>query len=306
MSALGGQRALITGAAAGLGLHTALGLARLGARVLIVDRNVEGGQAAVQQIRAAVPGAVAEFRALDLASLAAIRAFAAALLAEDEPLDILVNNAGLLPPRQRVLTADGFELGFGVSALGHFALTGLLLPLLLRSARARVVAVSSIVHGDGGIDFDNLHMARHYDATRAYANTKLASLLLALELQRRAAAAGSRLMSVAAHPGIARTGIGDSWKAKGPQTLRDRLAAAGLWVATRWLSQSVEQGAESLIHAAAGPDVQGGAFYGPDGFKQFAGAPTRLTPKTKALDAALAQKLWEQAEVLTGVRYAWP
>lgn len=299
---LSGRHALVTGAAGGLGYCTALGLARLGAQVLIVDRNVAGGEATAHDIRAAVPGAVAEFQALDLGSLAAIREVAAKLCADERPLNILVNNAGLLPPQQRTVTADGFELGFGVSVIGHYAFTGLLLPRLLRSAAPRVVGVSSIVHGNGRIAFDDLHLQRDYEPNRAYATAKLGSLLFALELQRRA---GGKLLSVAAHPGISRTAIGESWNKVPLQGLRDRLGRAALAFSMRRLGQSAEQGALPLIYAASQPSLEGGTFYGPDGVMQFRGEPVRVEPKAIARDEERARRLWAELEALTGVRYVW-
>ena len=299
------RQALITGAAAGLGYCTALGLARLGARVLIVDRNVAGGEAAVRNIRAAVPGATVEFQPLDLGSLAAIRTVAAKLNADPRPLDLLVNNAGLLPPQRRATTADGFELGFGVSVVGHYALTGLLLPRLLRSAAPRVVGVSSIVHGNGKLDFDDLRVERDYEPNRAYATAKLASLLFALELQRRATAAGTKLISVAAHPGIARTSIGAVWNQVPVQNLRDRLGRAALAFSMRWLGQSPEEGALPIIYAASQPGLEGGTFYGPDGWMQFRGKARRVEPKTIAKDEERARWLWEQLERGTEVRFQW-
>lgn len=302
---LSGRQALVTGAAAGLGYCTALGLARLGARVLIVDRNVAGGEAAMRKIRAAMPGAEVEFQALDLGSLAAIREVAATLRDDPRPLDLLVNNAGLLPPQHRAVTTDGFELGFGVSVLGHYALTGLLLPRLLRSAAPRVVGLSSIVHGSGKLDFDDLRLERDYEPNRAYATAKLASLLFALELQRRAHAAGSKLISVAAHPGIARTAIGAVWNQVPVQNLRDRAGRAALAFSMRWLGQSPEQGALPIIYAASQPGLEGGTLYGPDGWMQFRGKACRVEPKAIAKDEERARQLWEGLDRVTGVRYEW-
>ena len=302
---LSNRHALVTGAAAGLGYCTALGLARLGAQVLIVDRNVAGGEAAARGIRAAVPGSEVEFQALDLGSLAAIRSVAAALCTDPRPLDLLVNNAGLLPPQQRATTADGFELGFGVAVVGHYALTGLLLPRLLRSAAPRVVGVSSIVHGNGKLDFDDLRLERDYEPNRAYATAKLASLLFALELQRRAAAAGSNLISVAAHPGIARTAIGEVWNRVPLQGLRDRAGRAALAFSMRWLGQSPEEGALPLIYAASQPGLEGGTFYGPDGMMQFRGKPRQVEPKAIARDEARGRQLWSSLAEVTGVPYGW-
>lgn len=271
---------------------------------MLLDRNAAAGELARQKLQAET-GAEVEFAALDLGSLGSIREFAQHWASGGRVLDVLVNNAGLLPPLQRAQTDEGLELGFGVSVAGHFALTGLLLPALLRSPEARVVTTSSIAHRSGHIDFDDLGMKHDYDPTRAYANAKLAALVHALELERRARQAGSRLRSMAAHPGIARTSIGNSWSDTPPTRLRDRLARLALDGAMRWLSQSAEQGAAPLLHAASAPDADGGAYYGPSGFMHWRGGPTRVTPSARARDAAAGARLWDALETLTQVRYPW-
>ena len=284
--------ALVTGAASGLGLECARALAASGWHVILADRNVAAGEAAAAQI-----GAQARFQALDLGDLAAIRRFAAEVAG---PLDLVLNVAGLLPPVQRAATRDGFELGFGVSVLGHFALTGLLLPALLRSAAPRVVSVSSIVAAHARIEFADLQAERDYEPQRAYGQAKLASLMLALELNERAA---GRLASIAAHPGIARTAIGSDRKGQRHARLRDRLEDWAMAAAMRWFGQSAADGARPLLHAALAADAEGGAFYGPDGFGQFRGAPTRVPVPGSALDPAVRRRLWEVSEQFTGVTY---
>ena len=302
-SPLAGRTALVTGAAGGLGFPTALGLARQGARVILADRNVAAGEDAARRIREAGVAGSAEFRTLDLAELSAIRGFAAALLAEVPRLDLLINNAGLLPPMQRASTRDGFELAFGVAHLGHFALTGLLLPALLRSDAARVVSLSSISHVGATLDFDDLQRERSYVPTAAYAQSKLATLMFAIELQRRAEAAGWKLLSLAAHPGISRTGIGAGWNQELRRGFRERLEAAMMVWSMKWFGQSAEQGAESTLYAATAPEVIGGGYYGPKGLGQFKGAPALQRPHRRALDSAVQQRLWQESERLTGVRY---
>ena len=188
------RRILVTGAASGIGLETSLQLAARGDHVILADRNVTGGEAALRRIVAA--GGSGEFRQLDLADLAGVRQFAGDELARNRPLDVLINNAGLLPPASRATTRDGFELEFGVAYLGHFALTGLLLPALERSDSPRVVSVASIAHASGRIQLDDLQHERNYRAFRVYGATKLACLMFAFELDRRAKLAGSRLISV--------------------------------------------------------------------------------------------------------------
>lgn len=303
---LHGRAALVTGAAGGLGLATAEALAARGARVLLADRDAVRGEAAAADLRRRFPQAGAGFRALDLGDLAGIRRFATEVAAEAPALDLLINVAGLMPPPRRATTRDGFELKFGVNHLGHFALTGLLLETLLRSPDPRVISVSSIVQARGRIHFDDLQGERRYSPQRAYAQAKLACLMFGLELHERARAAGSRLVSTVAHPGIARTGIGAERKGMRNRRLRDRLEEAAQAAAMRWFGQTAAQGALPLLYAATAPQAVGGGFYGPDGFGQFRGQPTAVRPSAAALDATQRRHLWEASEELTGVRYAWP
>jgi NAD(P)-dependent dehydrogenase (short-subunit alcohol dehydrogenase family) len=300
---LGGKRALVTGAASGLGLEAAMALARHGAAVTLADRNVEGGAAAVRRIREQSPQARVEFKALDLSDLAFVRGFASEVTSAGLPLDILINNAGILPSLQRRTTRDGFELAFGIGHLGHFALTGLLLESLLRSPAPRVVSTSSLVQAYAQIDFDDLQAEGSYEAQRAYNQTKLATLMFALELQQRASAAGSRLISLAAHPGVARTPLGDARMREPPRRLRDRVERWAYNAMMYWAGQAADRGARPILYAATAPDAVGGGFYGPDGFQQFAGYPTRVKPSTPASDPVLRRRLWSASEELTGVRY---
>ena len=300
---LQGRRFLITGAASGLGFETAAGLASRGAQVILADCNVEGGRAAAAQILARAPLASVEFLPLDLADLGAVRQCAAALLAQGQPLDGLVNNAGILPPLQRRTTRDGFELKFGINVLGHYALTGLLLPLLKKRAAARVVWVTSLVHKRAEIDFADLQGSRHYAPQRAYNQAKLACLMLALQLDARARDAGLSLQGIAAHPGVARTPLGDSRKGQARHGLHDHLTDMAFWLAMRFFSQSQAQGALPILHAVAAEEAVGGGFYGPDGWAEMRGAPTAVQPSSAALDAELRQKLWLACEQLTGVAY---
>jgi NAD(P)-dependent dehydrogenase (short-subunit alcohol dehydrogenase family) len=295
------RRVLVTGAASGIGLATARQLARQGDHVIVADRNVVGGEAVVRAIVA--DGGRAEFRELDLADLKFIRAFAHDELARKLPLHVLINNAGLLPPMTRATTRDGFELEFGVAHLGHFALTGLLLPALRRSPRPRVVSVASIAHAQGRIDLDDLQSERKYLASTAYGNTKLACLMFALELDRRARAAGSDLVSVAAHPGIAATAIGAGWDAENRRGLIDRLERISFHLAIGLFGKTPAEGALPLVYAASEASVAGGGYYGPAGFMQIRGGPGRVQPRPHALDPAVGAALWERSGQLTGVRY---
>ncbi|MDD3763910.1 MAG: oxidoreductase [Nevskiales bacterium] len=300
---LSGKRALVTGAASGLGLETATGLASRGATVILADRNVVGGHAAAARIRALAPGAEVEFRELDLADLARIRQFASELDDGKIALDILVNNAGILPPLQRRTTADGFELKFGINVLGHFALTGLLLDALRRAPAPRVVWVSSLVHRHARIDFDDVHGERDYAPQRAYNQAKLACLMLAMALDARVRAAGIGLTAVAAHPGVARTPLGDSRQGQPRRRITDHLSDWALWVAMTFFGQAPGNGARPILYAAAGGDVDGGSFWGPDGFGEMSGEPTRVKPSAPALDDAQCARLWTLCEAATGLRY---
>jgi NAD(P)-dependent dehydrogenase (short-subunit alcohol dehydrogenase family) len=291
----------VTGAASGIGLETALALAAGGDHVVVADRDVAGGEVAVRRIRDA--GGRAEMRELDLADLSRIRSFAADELARGEALDVLVNNAGLLPPMERAITRDGFELELGVAYLGHFALTGLLLPALARSGRARVVSVASIAHATGRIDLDDLQLERSYSSSRAYGNAKLACLMFALELSRRVRAAGLPLVSVAAHPGISKTPIAAGWEREDRWRLRDRVELWGYRLSMRLFGQKAEEGARSLVFAACDPRVVGGGYYGPTGFGQMGGPPGAVEPSAHARDAEVAARLWVASERLTEVRF---
>ena len=291
--------ALITGAASGLGLETARGLAAMGATVVMSDRNVAGGEAACTALAAEYPQARLTFRALDLGSLAAIAEQAAAWRAEWPVIDLLVANAGLLPPLQRAETADGFELKFGVNVLGHFALMADLWPSLAASAAPRVVWTSSLVHRRAVIDFDDLQATRAYAPQRAYNQAKLACLMLAMEGHRRSRSSCPKLVSVAAHPGIARTGIGDSRAGQPRRNLADHLTDVAFWIAMRVFGQTADAGARCLLQAAVGADVRGGDFWGPDGIGEMGGAPTRVPLSPSAKDAARCARLWQICEQLT-------
>ncbi len=299
-----GKRALVTGAASGLGYETAAGLAAMGAQVILADRNVEGGKDAVKNIRAAMFGVHVEFRQLDLGNLSEIRNFAEALREDGEPLDILVNNAGILPPFERRVTSDGFELKFGINVLGHFALNGLLLDSLQRSSEARVVWVSSLVHRHGSIDFKDLQAEKSYEPQRAYNQAKLACLVLAMELHERARKAGISISALAAHPGVARTGLGNARAQEKHRRFRDYAEAAAFWVAMKWMSQPPGRGALPILHAAAAKNARSGMFFGPDGFGEMKGDPVPVKLCKSAMDVELRQRLWTECEKLTGVRYA--
>jgi NAD(P)-dependent dehydrogenase (short-subunit alcohol dehydrogenase family) len=290
-----GRRIVVTGASSGLGLETARELVRHGASVVLAVRDPTRGANAAADIERTAPGAPPEVRPLDLADLASVRAFAGAW---DGPLDVLVNNAGVMALPYG-LTADGFEMQFGTNHLGHFALTGLLLPALLAAPAPRVVTVSSGVHHAGSIDFEDLQHERSYQRWQAYSASKLANLLFAFELQRRVDGAGLPLLSVAAHPGYAATNL----QLAGPR-MEGRLVRQGVMsVGNLLLGQSAAKGALPQLYAATAGDVRGGEYFGPRGLMEGRGSPTRVKGSSRANDPELARKLWDVSEDLTGVRF---
>jgi NAD(P)-dependent dehydrogenase (short-subunit alcohol dehydrogenase family) len=303
-----GRRVLITGANSGIGFYAAAELAHNGAHVLLGCRDQSKGDAALARMRALDPRANAEVVVLDLASLESVRAFAAAELARGVPLDLLINNAGVMAPKQRLETADGFELQFGVNVLGHFALTALLLPALLRAAavqgqRPRVVTLASIAHKMGRLNFEDLQSTKSYSPMGAYRQSKLADLMFAFELDRRLRAAGPPapgVTSVAAHPGVANTNLFQV----GEFSPVERVVRRGFGVAIGGLLNSGAQGAAPTLFAATAPDAVSGGYYGPQGFLETRGGdvgPAKVA--AQALDEAAAARLWSECERLTGVSF---
>ncbi|MFF3566940.1 SDR family oxidoreductase [Nocardia jiangxiensis] len=290
-----GKLAVVTGANSGTGKETATRLAAAGARVILAVRTPAKGEQARAEILAQHPAAEVQVRRVDLADLASVRDFAESLLADGAPLDLLVNNAGVMTPPARHETADGFELQMGSNYLGPFALTVRLLPLLSVAPAPRVATMSSGAANFGRIDFDDLQWQRRYRPTRAYSQSKLADLMLTLELADLAAERGWPLLSTAAHPGYTRTNLA----ATGPHLGggRPSLAArAALKVAP---SQGVEQGSEPLLYAATSPDVVPGGYYGPRW--EMVGPTVVARPPRRALDKTVRARLWTESERLTGV-----
>ena len=290
-----GRVAVVTGANSGLGLITARELARAGAQVVLACRSAERGERALGEIRGAVPDASLELSLLDLGDLASVRAFAQRYAAAHDGLDLLVNNAGVMAPPRRT-TVDGFESQFGTNHLGHFALTGLLIPMLVSRPGARVVTVSSVAHRFGRIRFDDLNGERRYGRWSAYGQSKLANLLFAFELERRAEAAGLDLRSMAAHPGYSATNLQSS----GPQGIDKWVSELGNLV----YAQPAEKGALNLLYAATEPDLAGGSYVGPDGLFEGRGHPHPVRAARSAHDAEAARRLWDVSEELTGVTYS--
>jgi len=299
-----GRKVVITGATGGLGYETALALARAGADVLMTGRNAAKGRDALSRVQAAVPGATVRYAHLDLADLASVEAFAGQLAGQQDAIDLLVNNAGVMTPPTRHETVDGFELQFGTNYLGHFALTGRLLPMLRKGRQTRVVNLSSGAHRiQAAIHFDDLQWRQGYRPWAAYAQSKLAMILFAFELQRRSDACGWGLLSNAAHPGYALTDLQTS----GPRMGRggrpspfDRLG----WLIAPVLAQSAAQGALPTLFAATAPDARPGGYYGPQGLFEMKGAVGEARIGKQARDKAVAARLWDVSRDLTGD--TWP
>jgi NAD(P)-dependent dehydrogenase (short-subunit alcohol dehydrogenase family) len=285
--------AVVTGANSGLGFETARILAVRGASVVLAVRDVEKGKQAAASIAQSAPGADLAIQQLDLTSLESVRAAAAELRARHPKIDLLINNAGVMYTPRRT-TRDGFELQFGTNHLGHFALTGLLIDLLLPVPGSRVVTVSSTGHRiRARIHFDDLHWARSYDRVAAYGQSKLANLMFTYELQRRLAACGTTI-AVAAHPGFADTKL-----------IRNSPAAIRLLApaVAPLIAQTPAIGALPTLRAATDPGVLGGQYYGPDGPGQARGYPRPVTSSAQSYDVTIQQRLWATSEELTAVTF---
>jgi NAD(P)-dependent dehydrogenase (short-subunit alcohol dehydrogenase family) len=293
-----GRLAIVTGSNSGTGKEAAKRLSAAGARVIMAVRTIAKGEAARAEILAANPRAQLEVRYLDLADLRTVRAFADQLRSEGTPIDLLVNNAGVMNPPTRHATADGFELQFGSNFLGPFALTNLLLPLVLAAGSPRVVTMSSGTANYGRIRFDDLQWERGYSGFRAYAQSKLADLLMARHLAAVASERGWRLISNAAHPGFTRTNLLSAGASLG----RDKPRFGFLNGLPILPSQAVETGTEPLLFAATSPEAVNGAYYGPSGFMELVG-PTKVAKLRRRMrDDAVAGRLWREAERLTDTR----
>ncbi|WP_327069822.1 SDR family oxidoreductase [Kitasatospora sp. NBC_01302] len=307
-----GRLAVVTGANSGIGFETARRLALAGADVLLAVRDGDKGELAAARIRAETgrtgtsgaaggPGGSVTAAALDLASLDSVASFADVLLERGRPVDLLVNNAGVMGVPARHTTKDGFELQFGTNHLGHFALTGRLLPLLRGAAAPRVVSVGSLTAWTARIDLTDLNSERGYRAMVAYGRSKLAGLLFAQELDRLSARAGWGLRSTAAHPGCCRTNL-----AYGGPVL-DRAPGGvnltALAMSVPGFSQEPARGALPLLVAATSPGAVGGGYYGPDGLGELTGLPARARLPRGAADLTTAARLWRASEQLTGVGF---
>lgn len=290
---LTGRVAVVTGANTGLGLETARELAAKNATVVLAVRDLIKGESARADIAAGVPDADVSVQALDLASLDSIRSASAELHERFDAIDLLVNNAGVMfTPKST--TADGFELQLGVNHLGHFALTGLLLDVMLPVEGSRIVTVSSGAHKfKSTFDLADLAGTDNYDRTAAYARSKVANLLFTYELQRRLAAAGAPTIALAAHPGGSNTELGRN----APTSMKV------VGIVLRPFMQSAAMGALPTLRAATDPAATGGQYYGPDGFGEFRGYPVLVESNERSHDVQLQRGLWDASEALTGVEF---
>lgn len=290
-----GRVAVVTGSNTGVGHEVAKQLAAHGATVVLACRDRVRGERAAERLRAATGTGTGEIRFVrtDLASLDSVRKAADEISTAFSHIDLLINNAGVMWAPQGE-TEDGFERHFGINHLGHFALTGLLLPRIITTPGSRIVVISSPAHRNAAIDIDDLQSANGYRAMRAYGRSKLANLMFAYELDRRIREAGAATIVLAAHPGGARSELNRSMP---------RLFRGKNWGLARPITHSVERGALSILRAATDPNAAGGEYYGPGGPFQFTGDPTLLQSSPRAHDTEAQQRLWRASEKLTGVVY---
>lgn len=294
---LPGITAIVTGANSGIGWHTAKELAAHGARVVLAVRDVERGKLAADRIRSAVAHADVDVARVDLSSMASVREFGENWIG---PLDLLINNAGVMAPPKRQMTEDGFELQFATNHLGHFVLTGLLLPALAESPRGRIVTVSSTAHHAGKADVLQGNIGDRYDSQHTYGNSKLANILFMRELQRQFDLHGVTLTSTAAHPGVAATGLVADPQGMGANAFIRGVAPLFLAIFT----QSAAQGARATLYAAT--EAEPGSFTGPGRFRESRGAIGTANLSAEAKDDKLGRRLWHVSEEMTGFRYSWP
>jgi NAD(P)-dependent dehydrogenase (short-subunit alcohol dehydrogenase family) len=298
-----GKTAIITGGNSGIGYYAALELARKGATVVLACRSVARAQEAVQRIQAAVPNADVTAEPLDLARQSSIHDFARDWLGSARPLHLLINNAGVMALPRRTQTEDGFEMQFGTNVLGHFALTGLLLPALNVTAqtaleRPRIVTLASIAHLGGSIQLDDLQSEKKYSPMVAYQQSKLGDLMFAFELDRRLQNCGSPVMSVAAHPGVANTPL---FVRDAPDWQKPVRRMIGPLI--ELFLNTAEQGALPTLFAATAREAKAGGYYGPQGFQEMRGEVGEAKISDRAKNRTIAAELWQKCEELTGVRF---
>jgi len=293
-----GRTVVITGANSGLGLASAEALARSGAQVVMACRSPERGSVALERVKGIATGPEPQLLRLDLADPSSIEDAAATLADSVAHVDVLMNNAGVMAP-PFMTTADGHEMQFGTNHLGHFAFTGLVLPLLRAAPAARVVTTSSTMHRAGKMHWDDLDWSNGYRKWPAYGQSKLANLLFGFELDRRARAAGLPLLSMVAHPGYASTHL----QVAGPELSGRQLSARLMGLANALFAQSAEDGALPQLFAATSAQAVGGCYYGPGGIAEMHGSPKIVQPTSAALRVEDWARLWQVSEDLTGVSY---
>ncbi len=288
-----GRLALVTGANSGLGYETALGLLRKDIKVILACRNLDKAQQAKESLQREVPKGEIDVLQIDLSRLESVRECTKQFMEQYNRLDLLINNAGVMVPPYTE-TEDELELQMAANYFGHFLLTGLLLPTLLKTHHSRIVSLSSIAHRQGEINFDDLQSKKSYSAMKAYSQSKLACLLFGYELQRRLEASGHRhTISTIAHPGVAVTNLG-----KHLPTLVQKIAP----LIAPLFTHSPEKGALPTLWAALGP-ADGGDYFGPTGFREMKGAPGKVESTTLSKNKRVAKRLWEVSENLTGVTF---
>lgn len=295
---LRGKRAVVTGASDGIGLVIARHLAAAGCELVLPVRNLEKGSAAVETILAAAPQAVVSTAHMDLTSLASVTAFAERLSADGEPIHLLVNNAGVMSPPSRQVTEDGFELQFGANHLGHFALVQRLMPAL-RAGKARVTSQTSFDAQRASINWDDIQSENKYSPEAAYGQSKLALMLFALELDRRSRVEGWGISSNVSHPGIALTNLLAAHPEMGRTRDTGLIRAIRLFSRLGILVQKGDGGGLPALYAATSIQAEGGQLYGPDGFSNISGEPTRLDIYKSAENPVDAARMWELSDELT-------
>lgn len=288
-----GKIAIVTGANIGVGYETVVGLAKKEAKVIMACRNKQKAEKAKMEIEQKVPGADLEIILLDLSKLKSVKNFTEQFLGKNDRLDMLINNAGIMiPPYSK--TEDGFESQMGVNYFGHFLLTGLLLPILEKSGNSRIVTLSSIAHKSAEINFDDLNSEKNFSRMKAYGQSKLACLMFAYELDRKLTASGSKVLSLAAHPGVSNTNLGNTgpiwFKLLGP-------------ILMPFFTHSPENAALPSLMAALHDGIKGGDYIGPTGKREMTGKPGKVTSTDYSHDKAIASRLWEVSETLTGIKY---
>jgi NAD(P)-dependent dehydrogenase (short-subunit alcohol dehydrogenase family) len=293
---LSGKIIIVTGGNSGIGFESVKAFTEKGAEVILASRSIEkGNEAKTEILKDTVKGKI-EVMQLDLADLSSIKKFSSDFQKKYRKLDILLNNAGIMmsPYFQ---TKDGFEAQMGINHLGHFALTGQLLPLIIKTEGSRIINVSSGAHKRGKMDFDNLlfEEGKDYSPIKAYGRSKLSNLLFTYELQRRLSKFGHMTISAAAHPGVAKTNLGRYML----KNFLVKLLMPIFW----FISQDQEMGALPQIRASVDPDVKGGEYYGPDGRNETKGYPVKVESNDASHNREDALKLWEASERLTGVSY---